>query len=149
MRLTQNLLVVFSVSDLYGKGKEALVSVAKIIDGLSTTQASSLYEEFKFFKFPESRRQVNVETTADIDDFDEERQLAQKSEGLFLEKHSFGFMDLAQDVLKNTVYNLIQEALYDEFPISSEPIQFKLASTHTRRGGSFDEDADSYSNTSF
>ena len=132
---------------MYGKEKEALVTVEKILDGLSITQASSLYEEFKLFKSPEFKRQVDVEMTADMDDFYEEHQLAQKSERLFLEKHSFGFMDLAQDVLKNTVYNLIQEALYDEFPISFEPIQFRLASTHSRRG-SFD-DEDSFSNASF
>ena len=36
------------------------------------------------------------------------------------------FVDLAAEILRNTMYNLMQEAACDEFSIDSEPLAFVL-----------------------
>ena len=36
------------------------------------------------------------------------------------------FMDLAAEILRNTMYNLMQEAAFKEFPVTEEPLQFAM-----------------------
>lgn len=36
------------------------------------------------------------------------------------------FLDLAADILRNTLYNLMQEASFEEFPLMAEPLTFKI-----------------------
>lgn len=43
---------------------------------------------------------------------------------LLLASPDDSFMSTAQEILRNTMFNLIQEALYDEFSIGAEPIKF-------------------------
>ncbi len=44
----------------------------------------------------------------------------------FLLANEPGFVELMSDVLRNTVFNLVQEASFGEFPIDSDPISFVL-----------------------
>ena len=36
------------------------------------------------------------------------------------------FADLASDIMRNTMYNLLQEAAFEEFPIAQEPLSFAI-----------------------
>lgn len=37
-----------------------------------------------------------------------------------------GFLEMAADILRNTVFNLLQEASYGEFAINSDPLKFMI-----------------------
>jgi hypothetical protein len=41
------------------------------------------------------------------------------------------FLDLAADILRNTLYNLMQEASFEEFPLMAEPLTFKIKGKHS------------------
>jgi len=44
-----------------------------------------------------------------------------------------GFADLAGEILRNTMFNLMQEAAFDEFPVFADPIQFLSKQDHAKR----------------
>jgi len=39
------------------------------------------------------------------------------------------FLPVAADVLRGTLYNLMEEALYDEFHVMAEPLSFAVKNT--------------------
>ncbi len=43
-----------------------------------------------------------------------------------------GFLDITAEILRNTFYNLMQEAAFQEFPITAEPLQFAIKEKEKR-----------------
>ena len=50
--------------------------------------------------------------------------MATQTEKVEMALRSNDFVDLTAEILRNTMFNLMQEVTYDEFPVDAEPLAF-------------------------
>ncbi len=62
-----------------------------------------------------------IPTSRDADDAQ-----IQKKDPLAKAVQQPGFVELAAEILRNTMYNLMQEAAFEEFPVTEEPLAFAI-----------------------
>lgn len=85
---------------------------------LSQEEIQRLAEENAILKIQKISRGTNSRVLTD--------QIVQEKidQQAMLALNQDGFLELAADILRNTMFNILQEASFGEFPITSEPMRF-------------------------